>query len=42
VLKTDATQGPRQLVLNRIGKPPGTFDWRPRSLPRVAERGGRS
>jgi hypothetical protein len=35
-LKTDATRGPKQVVLIRSEEPPGMFDRRPRSLPRVA------
>jgi hypothetical protein len=35
-LKTDATRGPKQVVLIRSEEPPGMFDWRPGSLPRVA------
>jgi hypothetical protein len=41
-LKTDATQGPKWVVLISSGKPPGTFDQRPGSLPQVTKRSGRS
>jgi hypothetical protein len=35
-LMTDATRGPKRVVLIRSGEPPGTLDRRPGSLPQVA------
>jgi hypothetical protein len=40
-LKTDATRGPKQVVLIRSGRPLGQFDQRLGSLPWVAARDGR-